>query len=91
MFVEPVERELLRLGALLVAGAIVLDARDRNQLLYPRRPLVGQDGVVPIVEEFLILGDDEKLGDALAAVDVLDGGGKLAVNFPASIFLPADS
>ena len=42
MFVEPVEGELLRLGALLVVGAVVLDAFDGDELLDPRGPFVGQ-------------------------------------------------
>ncbi len=74
MLVEPGDRLVLGLFSGLVVDPVVLDALDGHELLDPRGPLEGQDRVVLVVEEFLVLGDDEQLGTVLATADVLDRG-----------------
>ena len=63
MLVEPVESELLRFLALRGVDAVVPDDRDRDQFLDAGRPLVSEDGVVSIIKQLFIPGDDEKPGN----------------------------
>src|SRR6516165_6657954 len=74
VFVEPSYRFLLSLTAGLVVDSVMLDALDGYQLLDPPSPLVSQDGVVLVVKQLLLLGDDEQLRAILAPADVLDWG-----------------
>ena len=74
VLVEPGDGFFLGLIAGFVVDAVVLDVFDRHQFLHPGGPLMGEDGVVLVVEQLFLLGDDEQLGDVLASADVLDRG-----------------
>ena len=63
---------MLSLFSFFAVYAVVLDALEDSQFLDSLGPLVGEDGMVRVVEEFLVFRYDEELGASLHPVDVLD-------------------
>ena len=59
VLVKPGDGLSLRLVAGFVVNAVVLDALNGHQLLDAAGPLIGQNRMVLVVEQFLVLGDDE--------------------------------
>src|SRR5262245_54483771 len=72
MLVVPGYRFLLRPGAGLQVDAVMLDVGNCNELFDPLRTLVCENGVVPVVVELFVAGDDEQHRAILDATDVLD-------------------
>src|SRR5437899_2506802 len=72
MLIEPGQG--LALGSIsgFVVNAVVFDVGNADELLDPFCPLVSQYGVLPVVEQFLVLGDEEQLGALLATANVFD-------------------
>src|ERR1035438_3356503 len=66
VLVEPPNCFLLRLVASLVVNAVMLDALDSHEFLDPGGALVSENGVILVVEQFLLFGDDKQHRTVLA-------------------------
>jgi hypothetical protein len=76
VLVEPFESELLRFLALLVVDAVVFDAFGRDPLLDSRCSLVREDGVVSMIKQLFIPGDDEKPAKLVTPADLTRKDGR---------------
>src|SRR5260370_9932351 len=72
--IEPCDREIARLlpSRRNHINAVVGDLRNRDQVLWPFRSLVGEDPVVLVVHQLFLFGDDKLHGYVGRAIDVLD-------------------
>ena len=72
VLVEPIDGQTLSFLAFFSVYAVVLDAFENSQFLDSLGPFMGEDGMVRVVEEFLVFRYDEKFGASLDAIDVLN-------------------
>src|SRR3954470_4369937 len=70
VLVEPRDRFLLGPLPRLVVDAVMLDSGDIHQFLDAGGAFMGEDRVVLVVEELLVLGDDEQLRAVPAAANI---------------------
>src|SRR5262245_66310295 len=74
ILIEPFNRHLDRLLALLAVNAVVRDVRDGDVfLLRSGHPVVSEFRVILVVEEFFLFGDDEKDGAVFDLGGIFDG------------------